>query len=57
MMKTKVNGRESEKGSAGVKFLIVFIFSTLTSWLAAGAFTKKGPPAGYNTKAPASAGA
>jgi len=42
---------------AGVKFLIVFIFSTLTSWLAAGAFTKKGPPAGYNTKAPASAGA
>jgi len=24
-MKTKVNGRESEKGSAGVKFLIVFV--------------------------------
>ena len=29
MMKTKVNGRESERGSAGAKFLIVFVLIVL----------------------------
>jgi hypothetical protein len=31
MMKTKVNGRESERGSAGVKFLIVFVVIILAA--------------------------
>ena len=30
-MKTKVNGRESERGSAGVKFLLVFVFIVLAA--------------------------
>ena len=31
MMKTKVNGRESERGSAGAKFLIVFVLIVLAA--------------------------
>jgi hypothetical protein len=31
MMKTKVNARESERGSAGVKFLIVFVVIILAA--------------------------